>query len=166
VESSRSPVDDPNNVSDWLWDLIGRTDANSEPLRDLLHTLPDDKVRRFALEFRFAASLLHHERFIRHVDQGNLSEDNIDDLGYWVVSHGEDYFLEVWHHPETLVGYLAARQADPTSFEFIAESVLEERLGEWPEDILDHWELFCDSSYTRVSDYWEAQQEHKDVPAQ
>lgn len=156
---------DPNDISDWFWDIIHSAEGDRAKLQDTLKSQSDDQVYRFALEFMAASDYLRGKPFIDHIYVGKWkSEDDIADMSYWVVSQGKEFFMTVWHDPVAVSAYESAETANLArlhSFEFIAEGVLDDRSGEWPEDIVDTYGDFLHSEYSRVSDYLEARQVHE-----
>ncbi len=146
------------DFSDWFWDIVARAERDRSKLESILRTLSDDDLYRFELEFRDAASSLPYGAFNSYLQ---LSEDGHDDLSYWVVSQGKEYYRHIAEHPEAVVAFAEAN--DKTlGFEFTAVSILEERLGEdvW-EDVSHELERFADSGYGRVADYWMARRQER-----
>jgi hypothetical protein len=152
-----------NSISDWFWHIIDDAGGHSRRLKTTLRSMPDDHLYRFALEFMFAADMLHQDRFIDQMQYA--SEDNVLDMSHWVVSQGRDFFNAVWNDPQLVGSYPGSAKGSLTNLHAIAELVLEERHGAWPEDIIDLWDHFYDSPYPTVTDYW-ADRQNSDSTAQ
>jgi len=147
---------DPEEISDWFWDIVARADRSPDTLKHILSELPDNQVRRFALEFLDASGRFNQESFTRYLGP-SYSEDGVADMTEWVVSQGKDFFLTVWNHPETVEVYDVGKPEHRVSLVFVAEEILEERLGDWP-DIMEDYAAYARSGIARVSDYVELQQ--------
>lgn len=150
----------PQGLSDWFWAVIQRADKNPAKLHDSLTRLSTDEVYRFALEFMLAASYVRGEPFAKHLDY--RSEDHVDDMSFWVVSQGQEFYLEVCDHPESVAVYTGNDEQNRESLAGVAEHVLDNRVDfdVWSalnDDLIKYFE----SNYNRISDYWEEQQAQK-----
>jgi hypothetical protein len=151
---TRAPFN-PEDLSDWFWDIIQRADKDDSKLEEILSGLSADQLYRFAVEFMYASDNLRGRPYIDYYRRGeSKSEDAIADMSYWVVSQGKEFYVNAWQHPESIAAYEAANVPAALGFEFTAESILEDRLGEWP-DTLGEYDRFLESGQARVSDYWE-----------
>jgi hypothetical protein len=149
---------DPANISDWFWDIIGDASGSREQLKKRLSLLATSDLYRFALEFMFAADLLHGDQLINHM--AYASEDNVLDMSHWAVSQGKDFYYSLWGQPQKVSGYPGSILASGTNLYGVAESLIEERTGAWPDDLIDAWEDFSDSAYTQITTFWEEWQVH------
>ena len=155
--SARVPFS-PDDISAEFWEIVQRADKDHAKLAEILTGLPDDQLYCFALEYLDAASLLQGSPYIDYYRPGQpKSEDGIEDMTYWVVRQGQAFYETVWHHPEAVAAYEAASLAHEFGFQGIAEGILEERVGEWPNTMDDYGD-FLRSGYARVRDYWAARQ--------
>jgi hypothetical protein len=76
---------EPDDLSDWFWDILQRANKEPSKLKDILQNLSNDELQRFALEFMDAASNLRQEPYTNYYQ---ASEDSTADMSYWVVSQG------------------------------------------------------------------------------
>lgn len=144
---------DPNDISDWFWDIVQRAVKNRVKLDEILRGLPIRDVRRFALEFHDASSALWSAPYTNYLV--HRSEDDIQDVSQWIVSQGKDLYAMVCAHPEAIAAYESMAHANPHTLAFVADSILDEQFGDdWNLD--DDYQDFADSGYATISDYWEA----------
>lgn len=147
----------PNTFSDWFWDIIARADKNRDRLESILLPLSTDDLYRFALEFRHASNCACF-------DAGKylyLTEDGEEDLGYWIVSQGREFYSYITEHPEAIAAFGEAN-FETFAFEGTAEDVLAERFGDdIRDDVWNEYERFTDSDSKGVADYWTARQQER-----
>jgi len=147
---------DPSNISEWFWGIIDSAQGRPAQLTTHLRLLSNNDLYHFAIEFMFAADLLCKDSIIDQMEYA--SEDNILDFSHWAVSQGKGFYYSLWSEPQLVATYPGSSKASSTNLHAIAESVLEERTGEWPEDIIDIWDDFGESPYSSTSKYWETRE--------
>lgn len=150
-----SQLCDPSKISDWFWDIIRRADKDRAKLEQILRVRPIDEIRRFALEFHDASSGLWDARYTSHLVY--RSEDDVEDIGHWVVSQGKGFYAAICAHPEAIAAYEDIAHADPHALAFVADGLLDAQLGDgW--NLYDDYQDFADSGYATVGGYWETRQ--------
>ena len=140
-----------DDFSEWFWDIIARADKDRKKLTFVLHTLINDELYRFALEFRCATNSLLQGPQASYL---HLSEDGDADLSDWIVSRGKQVYCYITMYPEGIKNF---DESESESFGFggVAEDILVERLGyEALDELSNDFEQFVYSDCKRVADYW------------
>lgn len=118
---------DFNIASAWFWDLIGRASLDRGKLREILQDLTKAEIYRFNDEFEAAAAELKDDPFVEFIDSEE-SEDGIDDIANWVVSHGFEYYGRVLENPSLIPARVDL--GDPSDLYGVAGDVYYEKFGE------------------------------------
>ena len=88
------------DVSDWFWDIIQEVRGNESKLYLILAKMSKEEIYRFEDEFLSAWADLRDPRFEIYFD---ASEDGTDDIIYWIVGQGKDYYFMTWKEPELIL---------------------------------------------------------------
>ena len=82
--------DPKNDISDNFWMIIEEANKDSNVLQNILSDKDKSYIYKFAGEFSEAALQLSDSSFIEYL--GELSEYDIYDVGYWIVSQGKELY--------------------------------------------------------------------------
>lgn len=89
----------PDEVPGHFWDIIGRCGGDKERLREILADLPPHEIQRFCWNFEEAREQIA----TLYMDFASFSEDTLRDICSWVVTQGEEAFVNVWDDAENVV---------------------------------------------------------------
>ncbi|HEX6357448.1 DUF4240 domain-containing protein [Actinophytocola sp.] len=85
----------PPEPSDEFWSVVESADPVAA-----LHAMPLDALVRFHEELLDTAqSLTHDYPWADHMEE---SEDGREDVAYWVISQGREYYTEIVHNPSKI----------------------------------------------------------------
>jgi hypothetical protein len=90
----------PDANFDWFWDLIRQGNRSRPEMTRILSQLSKDDLIRFQAELQDAAADLNDEPFLDYLEDS--TDDSIEDICYWVVSQGKDYYTRVWNNPSEI----------------------------------------------------------------
>ena len=91
----------PDDISEWFWDIVEKSERNRDRLRSILQSMSRDEVIRFDNEFQEAAAQLVDDPFFEFLD-ANTSEDGAKDVADFVVSQGKNFYSYVWTFPDQI----------------------------------------------------------------
>ena len=112
-------------ITEWTWSIIYQTQGSKEVLRTILFKMTKEEIHRFFLEVRSAANSLYQDLFIQNLRY--ISEDGLEDLTWWVVTQGKEYYYSVWKNPKT---FPESKPRKSVSFLGVADDIYEEKFGE------------------------------------
>ncbi len=124
---------DPNDISDNFWEIIRKTDNSRNILEKILMEEDKDNIYKFAGEFTEAAIQLNDSPFLDYLE--DLSEDETQDICYWIVSQGKDLYQNIWNSPELISTYQEV--GDRETLFGVAESVYEDKFKEEMPELYD-----------------------------
>jgi hypothetical protein len=153
------PPERPNSLSEWFWSIVQTANHDREALREILDGILNERILQFAMEFRAAADCLWSPPFTDHLRYS--SDDDIQDMSYWVVSRGQELWASVWEHPEQLTS-LEEATAFKGSLWTVAEGLLRNRLGDAYDDdsyrdVNEALGEFNARNHATIAAYFEAQ---------
>jgi hypothetical protein len=111
--------------SAWFWRIIDSAAGDEQKLRTLLGSLSERQIYEFQSEFLQAAADLQCEPFTDYMEE---SEDGIEDIAWWVVSRGSDYYRRVLDDP-SILPYSSEDVSDDGTLVSVAREVYEEKFG-------------------------------------
>lgn len=82
----------PDEIPARFWSLIADVGASPDNLRLLLLTMEKDEVVKFYWNYEEAVAQIKPFYY----ELTTLSEDNIDEICYWVVAQGEHCYRVLW----------------------------------------------------------------------
>lgn len=135
------------NIPSWFWNIINAGAKDEEKILTVLREQTFERLFEFQYFFEYVAGSLNADAFLKHVSR-IVSEDGMEDLTWWVVSQGKEYYLDVWEHPEKIPhesDYLDLEQ----SFYGQAENVYEEKTG---KDLDDYNRYTAEQTGTNQTD--------------
>ena len=160
VSNSNSSMSfDLDDISDWFWNIIRGAAKDRFALERIIERLSSEQIYRFALEFLEASSRLQEKPFTYFVTPGS-SEDDVEEISWWVVSQGKEFYSNVWRHPENMPSAELVEDNSSQILYSVAEGILDDKLGEEGPDVREDYAKFLTSPYSRVDAYLKAQQEH------
>ena len=92
---SRVPEDVPAD----FWELIALARSDREQYRSRVKEMSREQLIDFYWAYENLAAEIKSEKHVRHMDPG-FSEDSIDNLAFWVVAQGEEFYTDVLNNPE------------------------------------------------------------------
>jgi hypothetical protein len=92
-------------VSDWFWQIIDNAKIDQNRLYSILKSMTKDEVLKFHNEFNTACQFLHDSKFTSHIGV-RMSDDNLQDIAWWIVSQGKQFFFNVWSNPNLFPKYV------------------------------------------------------------
>ncbi|WP_338871431.1 DUF4240 domain-containing protein [Myxococcus stipitatus] len=114
-------------VSAQFWEVIHRASGQPNELERILWEMDEAEIARFHEEFVRITSVLQGEPFDRMMG-GDVSEDGLMDIAYWVVAQGREFYEDILRHPERIPREV--RDGDPVlRMGGVAGDVMEEKFG-------------------------------------
>lgn len=113
---------EPEEISDWFWTLIERSDGSRAKLSEVLSDLTKEDLIRFAREFEEAAVELTGEPYTDYMK--GQSDDDVEDVARWIVSRGRETYRSVIERPELTPHEVPA---NPPTLHGVAQAVFHSR---------------------------------------
>jgi Protein of unknown function (DUF4240) len=113
---------DPTQISDWFWSHLDKANKNCEALKEILYSFTLEEIFAFHREFTLACYILQDDRYLPYRE---LSDDAAQDIVWWVVSQGKDFYFKALEHPEII----PKDAGDDVSLYGVALEVYEEKGG-------------------------------------
>lgn len=84
---------------DWFWDIIHQANKDREKLRIILTALSKEQIVLFQDIFVELSVELQDEPYTDYMAE---SEDGMEDVSYWVVSTGKEYYSNILDNPSSI----------------------------------------------------------------
>lgn len=137
----RSSLNPDKDVPSWFWEIIESGCRDRKTMRAVCVSLPKARLHKFIRWYHDLVSYFFAPPFTDNMSVESCSENELDDVGRWIVSQGKTYHSEVWTHPEKIAAifkrwrqHSASNKMDEKSYDFVPEQVWRERFGEDYDD--------------------------------
>ena len=89
----------PDEIPKSFWELIDKSDSDSNVLRGLLNDMTAQDIVKFYWNYCEAVEQIKPYYF----ELCEYSEDSVDELCHWVVAQGEKTYRFLWDEPEEAI---------------------------------------------------------------
>lgn len=87
------------NRENWFWDIISQSNLDRNKLKEILSDFDKNEIIEFQQFFVDFAVELQDDPFLDYMED---SEDGVEDISYWVVSKGKEFYFEILNNPEKI----------------------------------------------------------------
>lgn len=93
---ARSTKFTPDDVAANFWSVVRDADRDDQKLRALLSRMSRAEMIRFYRDYINAAGELREPPYAAP----GSSSDAAEDIAWWVVAQGQDFYRQIYEHPE------------------------------------------------------------------